>query len=96
MQQITVSQLKEKISQKQPFFLVDVREDVEHEKFNIGGKLIPLNEIMSNAAQIPTDQPVIVYCRRGIRSQIAIQRLEEKFGFTNLINLQGGLEKWEL
>jgi adenylyltransferase/sulfurtransferase len=31
----------------------------------------------------------------GIRSQIAIQRLEERFGYTNLINLQGGLESWK-
>ena len=33
----------------------------------------------------------LVYCRKGIRSQIAIQRLEEKFGCTNLINLRGGI-----
>jgi adenylyltransferase/sulfurtransferase len=50
---------------------------------------------MSKVAEIPRDQPVIIYCRKGIRSQIAIQRLEEKFAFTNLFNLQGGLEKWE-
>jgi rhodanese-related sulfurtransferase len=45
--------------------------------------------------KIPTDKPVIVYCKRGIRSQIAIQRLQEKFGFTNLINLRGGMDAWE-
>lgn len=95
MQQISAQQLKEKLAQNGEFFLLDVREDFEHEDFDIGGKLIPLNEVMSKANEIPTDKPVIVYCHRGIRSQIAIQRLEEKFGFTNLINLQGGLEKWE-
>jgi rhodanese-related sulfurtransferase len=96
MQQITVNELKEKLSQKDPFFLLDVREVDEHEDFDIGGRLIPLREIMSKAAEIPTDKPVVVYCRKGVRSQIAIQRLEDKFGFTNLINLQGGLEKWKL
>lgn len=96
MKQISVEQLKQRLTQKGEFFLLDVREDFEHEDFNIGGTLIPLDEIMSKAAQIPTDKPVVVYCRKGIRSQIAIQKLEDKFGFTNLINLQGGLEKWEL
>ena len=96
MQQITVEQLKDRLGQKDDFFLLDVREDFEHEDFDIGGTLIPLDEIMGKAAEIPTDRPVVVYCRKGIRSQIAIQRLEERFGFTNLINLQGGLDKWDL
>lgn len=96
MQHISAKQLKEKLAEKAGFFLLDVREDDEHEAFDIGGRLIPLGEIMIKAAEIPTDKPVVVYCRKGIRSQVAIQRLEDKFGFTNLINLQGGLEKWEL
>lgn len=94
MRQISAKQLKEKLTKKTDIFLLDVREDFEHEDFNIGGTLIPLNEVMSNALKIPTDKPVIVYCRKGVRSQIAIQRLEDKFGFKNLINLEGGLEKW--
>ncbi|MFM7839571.1 MAG: rhodanese-like domain-containing protein [Chitinophagaceae bacterium] len=36
-----------------------------------------------------------MYCKMGIRSHIAIQRLEDKFGFTNLINLKGGLHAWK-
>lgn len=96
MQQITVDQLKETLDKKADLFLLDVREPYEHEVFDIGGTLIPLGEIMTKATEIPTNKPVVVYCHRGIRSQIAIQRLEERYGFSNLINLQGGLEKWEL
>lgn len=96
MRQITVKQLKEVLQKKTGVFLIDVRENFEHEDFDIGGTLIPLAEIMSKAAEIPTDKPVVVYCHRGIRSQVAIQRLEDKFGFTNLVNLQGGLQNWEL
>jgi rhodanese-related sulfurtransferase len=95
MQQISAAELRERLTGDEPILLIDVREDYEHENFNIGGKLIPLGEIMRYAEEIPKDGPVIVYCRRGIRSQIAIQRLEAKFGFTNLINLDGGLEKWK-
>jgi rhodanese-related sulfurtransferase len=94
MQQITVGELKDKLGKQDDLFLIDVREDFEHEDFNIGGMLIPLGQIMSEAPNIPTDKPVVVYFQKGVRSQIAIQRLEEKFGFKNLVNLQGGLRNW--
>ena len=91
---ITPQQLQTRLQEKK-LFLLDVREPFEHEDFNIGGHLIPLGNIVSMAEHIPKNEPVIVYCKRGIRSQIAIQRLEDKFGFTNLINLEGGMEAWK-
>ncbi len=95
MNSITAIALKEKIDSKEDFQLIDVREPYEHEEYNIGGELIPLNEISQHMDAISTDKPVILYCRKGIRSQIAIQRLQEKFPFTNLINLIGGTEAWK-
>lgn len=91
MQHINFDEFKLLQQSNQSFLLVDVREPHEHHSFNIGGILIPLNEIISKSSYIPKDVPVIIYCRKGIRSQIAIQRLEEKFGFKNLINLRGGI-----
>ena len=93
MQQISAEQLKGKLAGNDEIFLLDVREEFEHEECNIGGTLIPLDEIMRQADKIPTDRPVVIYCQKGIRSQIAIQRLEERYNFTNLFNLQGGIEK---
>lgn len=93
MKQISPTGLLQLMSSGEKYFLLDVREDFEHEDFNIGGALIPLGEIINQSNTIPTAIPVIIYCRKGIRSQIAIQRLEDKFGFTNLINLEGGVEK---
>ena len=95
MKHISPSELKQKLDVGADLFLLDVREDFEHEDFNIGGVLIPLGEIFASVDEIPKDKPVIAYCRKGIRSQIAIQKLEEKYGFTNLINLEGGMEKWK-
>ena len=95
MQEITVQELKEKLDNKEDFQLIDVREPYEHEDFNIGGELIPLNEIVQQAEKIALDKPVIIYCRKGIRSQVAIQRLQQKFAFTNLFNLIGGTEAWK-
>jgi rhodanese-related sulfurtransferase len=93
MKEITPIELHA-LLQKQQVSLFDVREPHEHEAFHLGGQLIPLDEVISNAQQIPKDQLVVIYCKKGIRSQLAIQRLEQKFGHTNLVNLTGGVEAW--
>ena len=95
MQSITAAALKQKIDNKEDVQLIDVRESIEHEEFNIGGQLIPLGEITQQADKISKSKEVIFYCRKGIRSQIAIQRLLDKFPYTNLINLIGGTEAWK-
>ena len=94
MRSISPKELHEELGRNRQLFLLDVREDWEHDAFNIGGVLIPLGEVLTEAGRIPNDKPVVVVCRKGVRSQIAIQRLEEKFGFTNLTNLEGGLEAY--
>lgn len=94
MNSITALALKQKIDSAEDFQLIDVREAFEHDDFNIGGEWIPLNEITLQIERIATDKPVIIYCRKGLRSQIAIQRLQEKCHFTNLFNLIGGTEAW--
>ncbi len=91
---ISPVELQERMRQED-IFLLDVREASEHESFNIGGELIPLDSIIQQSGSIPKDRPVIVYCKLGIRSQIAIQRLEDRFGFSNLVNLKGGMEAWK-
>lgn len=95
MQSITAVALKHKMDSGEDFQLIDVREPDEHHEFNISGELIPLSDIVQQIDKIHTDKPVIIYCRKGIRSQIAIQRLQEKFHFTNLVNLIGGTEAWK-
>lgn len=94
VQSIEVKELKERLEAGEDIFLIDVREPYEHEDFNIGGLLIPVNSIFEDLSLIPKDKPVVLYCAKGIRSSIAIQRLTEKYGYTNLINLTGGMYAW--
>ena len=77
------------------FQLIDVREDIEYEQSNLGGKLIPLGTILTEADQITKDKPVIVMCRNGRRSTAAIMELEQQFGYDNLYNLDGGIVAWK-
>ncbi len=95
MQSINAATLKQKMDNGEDIQLIDVREPDEHSEFNISGELIPLSDIVQQVEKIATDKPVIIYCRKGIRSQIAIQRLQEKYPFTNLVNLIGGTEAWK-
>ncbi|MDP4149579.1 MAG: molybdopterin-synthase adenylyltransferase MoeB [Bacteroidota bacterium] len=73
------------------FQLVDVREPHEFDIVNIGGELIPLATIAAQSERIDRDRKVVVHCKVGGRSAKAIRELEEKFGFTNLYNLKGGI-----
>ena len=71
--------------------LIDVREPEEYRIVNIGGELVPLATILSNADKIDRNKKTVVHCKTGSRSAQAILALEEKFGFTNLYNLKGGI-----
>lgn len=95
MKSMTVTTLKQWADNKEDFQLIDVGETYEHTAFNIGGTLIPLADITKHLHEIEKEKPVILYCHTGIRSQIAIQRLQQKFPFKNLINLTGGTEAWK-
>jgi len=95
MKVITSIGLFNLISTNADIQLVDVREQDEHDAFNIGGELIPLGIITQQIDQIDRGKPVIFYCRKGVRSHIAIQRLQQKYPFENLVNLAGGMDDWK-
>lgn len=91
---ISASELKQWMQQQLPFELLDVREPYEREADHIGGRFIPMEEVLKRAGELPTQVPLVIYCHRGIRSAIIIQRLLQKVGFTNLYNLHGGIAAW--
>lgn len=90
MESIDGSALQEWMQQGKEFLLLDVREPFEHEDRNIGGLNIPLGDISAACATLPRDKDIVVYCARGIRSVIAIQKMETK-GLKRLFNLSGGI-----
>jgi adenylyltransferase/sulfurtransferase len=93
MNSMTAAALQDLLATDADTVLVDVREAAEHATFHIGGLLIPLGELMRRRDEIPGNKTVVVYCEKGIRSVIAIQRLEE-LGYTHLYNLTGGMRAW--
>jgi sulfur-carrier protein adenylyltransferase/sulfurtransferase len=90
LSEISVQELVKWRTQNIDFQLVDVREGYEYEAANLGGTLIPLNILANNLDIISKEKPVVVHCKSGARSAKAIELLKSH-GFTNLINLKGGI-----
>lgn len=95
MKNITPAELYLWLKEQRDFMLIDIREDEEHKAFNIGGIHLPMADLLHQKNNIPRDKNVVLYCEKGIRSVIAIQRLESS-GFNNLYNLSGGVTAWKL
>ncbi|MEH3113733.1 HesA/MoeB/ThiF family protein [Pedobacter terrae] len=60
-------------------FLIDVREDYEHEENNIGGVNISLYELKDSLNTIPKNKKVVCYCQTGQRSTMALHVLEKVY-----------------
>lgn len=97
MKNITVEELKSRMDAGSELHIIDVREPSEYAEFNIGGKLIPLGRIAN--LQIEElddlrDEELIIHCKAGSRSMQACMILEQA-GFTNVVNLTGGMMAWQ-
>ncbi len=94
VKEILPEQLYQWLEDGEDIQVIDVREPDEYEEKNIGARLIPLGVVAEHADEISRDKKVVIHCKMGGRSAKAIRELEEKFGFTNLYNLKGGIERY--
>ncbi len=78
--------------------ILDVRETNEFEVSHISGsKHVGFNKFTTDEKtlqQLNKDQPIVVYCSVGIRSEEIGEKLK-KAGFTNVSNLYGGIFEWK-
>src|SRR5215813_6505277 len=89
-------ELKRRIEAREPLALIDVRDPDEYRD----GSIEPATNIsrgflefrIGGAAPDPTT-PVVLYCQSGLRSMLAAKVLKD-LGYQNVINLQGGFQKW--
>jgi adenylyltransferase/sulfurtransferase len=80
-------------SENTPHFLLDIRETFEFEIANIGGTLIPMNELPSRISELPLDMPIVIMCHVGVRSA-RMGKFLQSAGFNNILNLSGGIDAW--
>lgn len=91
---IDAMELEKQLGEKDPPFVLDVRQPEEYEMGHIQGAiLMPLTTLPEHLAEIPKDRRVVVYCRSGRRSERAAAFLKAN-GFTRIENLTGGIKAW--
>ena len=73
--------------------LLDVREPYEYQIAQIGGKLIPQNDVPKRLDEIDREREVVVQCRSGARSQRIAEFLKQQ-GYPKVKNLAGGILAW--
>jgi len=97
MQSMTVAELKSKQQEGWNPFIIDVRSDDELEQVRLNEfDLHVIHDVADSAAnEVPQDRDVVVMCRSGMRSQLAIMLLNQSgIESTRLYNLTGGIMAW--
>ncbi len=88
-------QLWQQVHGESPPLIIDVREPREYKRGHIAeAKLVPLRHLLSEAAEVPRDRPVVLVCRSGRRSTRAASVLQDR-GYDNITILRGGMLAWE-
>src|SRR5881394_2650589 len=95
MEEITATELKQRLDQGDDLQIIDVREPHEYEIGQIpNSKLIPLGQVLNRMNEIDPDRETVVHCKMGGRSAKAIDALQRSGFPGKLINLKGGITAW--
>ena len=95
MEEITATELKQRLDNGDDIQIIDVREDNE---VAIGvipnSKHIPLGQVLNRVEEIDPSRETVVHCKMGGRSARAIEALQRSGYQGKLINLKGGILGW--
>ena len=90
------AELKKRLDAGEPVVVVDVRDPDEYRDGSIDAATNIsrgfLEFRIGTVAPEPST-PVVLYCQTGLRSMLAAKALHD-LGYTNVINLQGGFQRW--
>ena len=88
------AQLKQRLDEREPLVLLDVRQDWETRLCKLDNSLhIPIEEIELRTDELNRDSEIVVYCHQGVRSAAVADYLRS-LGFAKARNLAGGLDAW--
>lgn len=95
MEEITSTELKQRLDNGDDIQIIDVREDSEVAIGTIPNSThIPLAQVLNRMNELDPDRDAVIHCKMGGRSARAIDALQRS-GYTGkLINLSGGIIGW--
>jgi sulfur-carrier protein adenylyltransferase/sulfurtransferase len=91
--EMQVEELKRRIDSGDNLYVLDVREPHEYQICNIGGHLLPLNDLPNRMSELDPSREVVVHCKMGGRSAKAVALMQQA-GFKKIHNLSGGIIAW--
>jgi rhodanese-related sulfurtransferase len=96
MRQMTATELRDFLASGVSPVKIDVREQIELQNGVMDGAIhIPMQSIPGqlNSLEQHKSDPIVLICRSGKRSH-QVGDFMEQMGFTDVINLVGGMNAW--
>ena len=94
MEEITSTELKQRLDKGDDIQIIDVREDNEVAIGRIPNSVhIPLAQVLTRMNEIDPAVETIVHCKAGVRSLKALSFLRQQ-GFKYLKSVKGGIGAW--
>jgi glyoxylase-like metal-dependent hydrolase (beta-lactamase superfamily II)/rhodanese-related sulfurtransferase len=100
---VTAAELKSMLDEGEPFFLLDVRNEDEFQRWKIEGRHTPptanipyfafLEDPEGNSLQVPKEKPVVTVCAKGGSSAWVADEVLRPRGY-EVANLEGGMAAW--
>ena len=95
MEEITSTELKQRLDKGDDIQIIDVREDYEVPISRIPNSVhIPLAQVLNRMDEIDPNRETVVHCKMGGRSARAIDALQRSGFNGKLVNLKGGIIGW--
>lgn len=93
--EVTATRLSELKASGEEFLLLDVRHPEELAIADLGGTLVPMEELPTRLEEVAPQKEdhVVVMCRSGSRSAHVVAWMQQ-LGYTNVFNLAGGIIAW--
>lgn len=95
MQEISATELKQRLDDGNDIQIIDVREPNEFATARIPNSIhIPLGQVLNRITEIDPTRETVVHCKMGGRSAKAIEALTRAGFAGSLTNLKGGITAW--
>jgi adenylyltransferase/sulfurtransferase len=95
MEEITATELKQRLERGDDLQIIDVREPHEYQIARLEqATLIPLGQVVGRMSEIDPQRETVVHCKLGGRSAKAIEALKGAGFAGRLVNLKGGITAW--
>ena len=95
MQEMTATELKQRLDNGEDIQIIDVREPLEYQYARIPNSVhIPIGQVLNRMSEIDPERETVVHCKMGGRSAHAIEALTRAGFKGNLTNLKGGITAW--